>query len=301
MRALRVTLAALLVSSLAGIACGPPDGGGGKVVQEDAGPIDSTGGDVLTCPETKVACSGECIAPTNAATCGGTCVNTKTNIQHCGGCGNACGSGGLYCGGGECKCIEQNLDNCDGKCLNLQTDEQNCGSCGNACRGGERCEQGSCETLDKVEKAVQETNKVRSTETECARPNGSIESMGPSGRVEPNAELHKAAQSYAETMAENTFMEHTYPPPGCNPNADQGCHDFVWRIEQTNYQNQPLGENIANGQSTAAGVVEDWKNSHEGHCQNMMNDRANEIGIGVARSSKNNRLYWVQLFGRKNP
>ncbi|MDO4323340.1 MAG: CAP domain-containing protein [Lachnospiraceae bacterium] len=55
-----------------------------------------------------------------------------------------------------------------------------------------------------------------------------------------------------------------------------------------------FGENIAAGQSTAAAVTNDWKNS-SGHYQNMVNSNYTSIGIGCFTQGQT--YYWVQCFG----
>lgn len=57
------------------------------------------------------------------------------------------------------------------------------------------------------------------------------------------------------------------------------------------------GENIAAGHRTPEEVVQGWMNS-PGHRANILNERFEEIGVGVAEV--NGTLYWVQLFIRVN-
>lgn len=61
------------------------------------------------------------------------------------------------------------------------------------------------------------------------------------------------------------------------------------------------GENIAEGQSSAKEVTEDWmeKNdpySGQGHRRNMLDSKFNAVGI--ACYAQNGTYYWVQSFGR---
>ncbi|MFB6372875.1 MAG: CAP domain-containing protein [Bradymonadaceae bacterium] len=265
-----------LLLPLALTACGP-DGDDGPIQLADTGDAPSDVPD--NCSNDKTMCDGEC-------------VDLQSNIDHCGQCGNACGAGGFICSSGACQCIKSGYTNCDGKCLNLQTDSQNCGACGNACAGGERCEKGTCQTLTDIEGVVEETNRIRQMGYDCDSK-GQYPGTDP---VEPNSELHRAAQMHADSMAQNEFFSHTYPPPDCNPSRDEGCHDFVWRVGQTAYQGRPMGENIAKGQNSPTQVATGWAES-DGHCAIMMNSKANEIGVGKAKSS-NGRIYWVQVFGR---
>lgn len=55
------------------------------------------------------------------------------------------------------------------------------------------------------------------------------------------------------------------------------------------------GENIAMGYQTTKAVSEGWKNS-QGHYANMISDNFAKIGFGMYKL--NNKIYWVQLFGK---
>jgi len=81
---------------------------------------------------------------TGQTECDGACVDTQTNQNHCGSCGNACGAS-EGCTGGQCKiaCPGTQAE-CGGLCYDLLSDDQHCGSCGNACASGEVCGNGQC-------------------------------------------------------------------------------------------------------------------------------------------------------------
>lgn len=70
------------------------------------------------------------------------CVSTWRDIEHCGGCGQACGAGET-CVAGGCRCTpgrdDCNNDPTDGCEAPLATDLQNCGGCGQACAPGSVC------------------------------------------------------------------------------------------------------------------------------------------------------------------
>lgn len=102
--------------------------------------------------------------------CGGVCVDTSSDPSHCGGCGSACGEGGLCAGGvcsvgvgvgigtcagacsdpyvqdpASCQCFcPAGLTDCGGACVDASSDTANCGGCGIVCPSGGSCVGGSC-------------------------------------------------------------------------------------------------------------------------------------------------------------
>jgi len=67
---------------------------------------------------------------------------------------------------------------------------------------------------------------------------------------------------------------------------------FSDRINGTDYDGKPGGENIASGYGSEEAVFDGWKNS-PGHCMNMMNGNFSDIAVG--RSAN----YWTMVFGIK--
>ncbi|HEY1958873.1 MAG TPA: hypothetical protein VGH28_24845 [Polyangiaceae bacterium] len=86
---------------------------------------------------------GPC-GPGTAVMCGDTCVDTQSNFQNCGSCGNACpndqvcshGACAVVCGGGTARCGND--------CVDLNSDVNNCGSCAKPCPSGNVCSKGTC-------------------------------------------------------------------------------------------------------------------------------------------------------------
>lgn len=112
------------------------------------------------CAATQLCSAGSCECPSGTELCGSVtlaladnavtgvssqqaCVDTRSDAQHCGRCGNVC-SGGQICDQGSCAC-PLGLTLCGGRCLDTQSSLQNCGSCGTACGGGQVCDGGNCE------------------------------------------------------------------------------------------------------------------------------------------------------------
>jgi hypothetical protein len=71
-----------------------------------------------------------CLVPGSAGPtcCGGQCVDTVANVEHCGGCNKVCKHGRTCCGG---------------HCVDLLSDKKNCGSCSNKC--DKKCNNGFCD------------------------------------------------------------------------------------------------------------------------------------------------------------
>ncbi|TDB84572.1 hypothetical protein E1266_36590 [Actinomadura sp. 7K534] len=95
--------------------------------------------------------------------------------------------------------------------------------------------------------------------------------------------LTRAAQAHSADMKRRGFFDHT------NPDGD----DPGDRITATGYRWSTYGENIAQGQPTAASVMKAWMNS-PGHRANILNCRFAEIGVGLVASGG---PYWTQNFG----
>jgi uncharacterized protein YkwD len=100
------------------------------------------------------------------------------------------------------------------------------------------------------------------------------------GALARNAALDRAAADYAALMARTGTFSHTGPDGS----------DFSERVRAAGYDD-PGGENIAQGQSSADEVMTDWMNS-PGHRRNILDCSFRTLGVGEASD------YWVQEFGR---
>jgi len=107
--------------------------------------------------------------------------------------------------------------------------------------------------------------------------------------LRPNESLIQAAQAYAGVLAPGPCFEHTCPP----------VPDLGDRVTRAGYAGYAwIGENIAAGRSTAAGVVQGWMDS-PGHRANILRPEFHEIGVGVATGPGRYAIYWVQVFGAR--
>lgn len=88
-----------------------------------------------------------------------------------------------------------------------------------------------------------------------------------------NSELNAAAQAKAEDMISKNYWSHDSP-------SGQTPWDF---INNSGYQFQAAGENLAFGFSNAASVLAAWMNSPD-HRANILNSNFVNVGFGVAES-----------------
>jgi uncharacterized protein YkwD len=89
-------------------------------------------------------------------------------------------------------------------------------------------------------------------------------------------------------MMKRKFFEHT-GSDGSQPKD---------RVKRAGYQSRLTGENIALGPESAEEVVAGWLAS-PGHCENIMDARFQDIGVGIASGRKRGQIYWVQTFGQR--
>lgn len=88
-----------------------------------------------------------------------------------------------------------------------------------------------------------------------------------------NAALSQAAQAKANDMISRNYWSHTTP---------DGKEPWIF-IDQTGYQYQAAGENLAYGFTSSSGAVTGWMNS-PGHRANILNGAYSEVGFGIANS-----------------
>lgn len=114
--------------------------------------------DPKSCGKCGSACSGatpncdgtQCVAKCSANTtqCGNSCVETKTDPLHCGGCNQPVGSN-QNCVAGKPTCLpgfgDCNTSANDGCEVDLTQDPQHCGSCTGNCKPGAVCSSSTCQ------------------------------------------------------------------------------------------------------------------------------------------------------------
>lgn len=109
-----------------------------------------------------------------------------------------------------------------------------------------------------------------------------------------NAKLVAAAKGHAKAMAEQNFFGH----------ASKNGAKFSNRIKAQGYRYSKVAENIGAGQSSAAGIMQDWLAS-SGHRKNILDCALSETGIAVVYQPDDKPLkgqtyamkyYWVEVF-----
>jgi parallel beta-helix repeat protein len=81
--------------------------------------------------------------------CGESCVDLSSDPNHCGSCGNVCGSA-ESCEAGVCTAVsacQEPLVQCGDSCVDLASNALNCGDCGITCAENEVCSAGACASV----------------------------------------------------------------------------------------------------------------------------------------------------------
>ena len=86
----------------------------------------------------------------------------------------------------------------------------------------------------------------------------------------PDDRLHRAALAHSQDEVARNYFSHT----GQDGSTPQD------RARRAGYRWLELGENIASGQTTPEGVVQDWMASPS-HCDNLLTPHLRDIGIGL--------------------
>ncbi|HEV7609893.1 MAG TPA: CAP domain-containing protein [Steroidobacteraceae bacterium] len=130
-------------------------------------------------------------------------------------------------------------------------------------------------------RVVELINAARSSGRRCGS-----ERFGAVAPLSVSQKLNEAATDHARDMARKKFFEHR-GSDGSEPRD---------RVLRTGYRSRLTGENIAYGPESAEEVVAGWLAS-PGHCENIMDSRFHDTGIGLATGRKRGQIYWVQTFG----
>jgi len=130
-------------------------------------------------------------------------------------------------------------------------------------------------------RVVELVNAARSHGRKCGS-----ERFAAAPSLSVSQKLSEAAAGHARDMARRKFFEHS-GSDGSQPKD---------RVLRAGYLPRLTGENIAYGPESAEEVVAGWLAS-PGHCENIMDSRFEDIGVGLATGRKRGQIYWVQTFG----
>ncbi len=140
-------------------------------------------------------------------------------------------------------------------------------------------------SIDFEDQVLELVNQRRSEGAVCGTT-----TFDPAGPLVMDPALRCAARKHSLDMATRNFFDHN-TPEGLTP----------WdRTMMAEYDANAIGENIAAGQPTPEDVMTAWMGS-TGHCMNIMNPAATELGVGyvVAGPEAMYSVYWTQVFGQR--
>jgi len=114
------------------------------------------------------------------------------------------------------------------------------------------------------------------------------------GKVDIEPQLSRAAQEYAEFMADNDRIAHDADGRTPAERVKAAGYDYCMVAENVEYVVNSLGFST---EQLAARLVQNWEKSPE-HRRNLLLEPITEIGVGVAQSVRSRRYYAVQLLAR---
>ena len=133
---------------------------------------------------------------------------------------------------------------------------------------------------------LQQINALRTSGTSCnGRPAPAVAAL------RWNSALFNAGLVHSRDMVTNNFFSH----------AGSNGKQVADRVTDQGYRWGFVGENIAAGQRSVASVVDGWMKSTTGHCENIMNVSAQDIGVAcVAKPNdpKNFGSYWTMVLAK---
>lgn len=139
---------------------------------------------------------------------------------------------------------------------------------------------------DVTRRVLELTNEARARPRRCGSK--SFVAVPP---LTLSAKLTRAALEHSQDMARHNEFEHE-GSDGSTPPQRATRAGYVWRT---------VGENIAAGSTSADEVMQGWLAS-PGHCENLMDPRFTETGIGyVVDPRSRSGVYWTQMFAVPRP
>jgi uncharacterized protein YkwD len=114
------------------------------------------------------------------------------------------------------------------------------------------------------------------------------------GRVDIEQQLSRAAQEYAEFMAENDRIAHDADGRTPAERVKAAGYAYCMLAENVEYVVNSLGFST---EQLATRLMQNWEKSPE-HRRNLLLEPVTQIGVGVAQSARSRRYYAVQLLAR---
>jgi uncharacterized protein YkwD len=103
--------------------------------------------------------------------------------------------------------------------------------------------------------------------------------------------LMAIARAHSDRMAAADTMTHVLPGEG----------SFRDRLVAGRYDAGMAAENVAEGQSSLAEVLQDWKNSPS-HNANLLEEHIDDIGIAVSIAAGSKyKYFWTLVLGKRRP
>jgi len=129
-------------------------------------------------------------------------------------------------------------------------------------------------------RALELVNQARARGAQCG-----AQSFGPAPPLSLSGTLASVALGHATDMAVHDYFEH----------QDLSGQSPADRVRAAGYHEKLVGENIAYGPQSVEEVVKGWLAS-PGHCENIMDPRFAQMGLGLAPGRVSRRgLFWVQV------
>jgi uncharacterized protein YkwD len=104
-----------------------------------------------------------------------------------------------------------------------------------------------------------------------------------------NKQLSEAAERHSVDMAARRYFDHV------NPEGKR----VTQRVTDQGYRWRAIGENLAGGDGTVAGVIAGWLKSPD-HCENMMNPAFADVGVACVRQPGSPwENYWTMVLATR--
>lgn len=145
-------------------------------------------------------------------------------------------------------------------------------------------------------------NNFRATNTECTQ--GTTKTpYAPGTRTAYtwNNKLETAALSHANFLEQKNINIAVG-----DPHNGAGDSSVSVRLQAAAFAGNPIGENIGAGQPNSTTLIEAFRTSTNGHCNNLMDSDFTLVGAAHisdddAAGIKKHDSYWVLDFGKPNP